>query len=504
VILLLDEFFLGGPALASVDIIARHGIKIGLTALDTDYALTSFITLNDRGKRLSVLERLKALWLQRAIVGGHGALVINIHRVFGDLYRTADRCVEVRLANTLDSAEDLLCQLLYHWLDMANPAHELWYGAEKVHEWFLAQPAPVAVANWVTTAEQLQNQLDHLCITYLDPAPPIAMAPSIHYPATSTLHEDYCALLVRVGLPPHLLALLLRFRQHFGGEWHERHPFTVAVNAQLIQPICDLLNAIGHHPLLNGYRQRIVARLPFNCGNAPDVENIVNANKSILEAVERIAVLAWGQGANPRVGFINLCAVTFAPLPPVHINGAIAAWYAFCNYSGPYDRYYLDTLCHRDAPNSQRYLLWEWERSLVELAGGPEILQCPQQAPLLELEHVLPAAWQNTINGAGHTFPQWGFRDEAHFQRNLLERIGNKALLWEHCNRAVGNNHPDIKAAHYVGGLCGHAPNAPSLKQIEQLGNDLRALGAGPSAVFKEYFELRCAELAVFALQRLC
>ena len=448
-VLLLKEFFLS-QAVSSIPLViplvANPMVRMGLTELDTHYALTSFITLNDRGKPLSHLERLKAFWLERAVMAGQNPhLIVDIHHVFGDLYRTADRCVHAKLAGTLDQAEDLLCQLLYHWLDMQNPHHQLWYGAGKVYGWFVEQPAPHNIPAWMHAAKELRNQLDHLCTAYLDPASPSAHAPSIHYPATSTLHEDYFAVLFRLGLPSHLLALLLKFRQQFANlEWHDRHPFQVAVNPQLIQPICDLLNATTQNSSLDNYRQRIDAHLPHRCGNVENVECMVTVSKSILEAVERIAMLAWKEGSNPRVGFANSCAMTFVTTS--HVATEINRWYVFCNSGASYDQYYIDKLCHRNAPSSERHLLWEWERWLIEQVKGTTIPRHPGQPPVLELEHVLPDAWQDTITQSGQTFNQWGFKDDAHFQRNLLQRIGNKALLWKLCNESVGNNHPEIKA----------------------------------------------------------
>ncbi|NEX23054.1 DUF262 domain-containing protein [Thiorhodococcus mannitoliphagus] len=499
---LLNTFF--SPAITpTVGLIANHSIKMGITELDTHYALTSFITLNDRGKSLSVLERLKSLWLQRAVVGGHGPLVMDIHHIFGDLYRVADRCAEVGLANDVDRAEDLLCQLLYHWLNMEDPSHELWYGAETVYEWFRDHLYVQRVLpNWVDAAKRLRDQISHLCDVYLSSSAPAQ--PSIHYPNTSTLHEDYFTVLIRLGLPPHLLALLLRFRNQFQIEWHERFDIQVAVNPKLIQPICDQLSAANRDPALVDYRHRILARLPANgCAKVSDTEDppIVTIRKSILEAVERITVLASKEGSNPRAGFISRCGITFGP--GAQVAQEINAWYVFCNWTGLYDCFYLDTLCHRNAPSSELFLFFEWERFLIEQSSGTPVAG-RQGQPSLQLEHILPKSWQDTIDGAGQTFSQWGFRDAADFERSLLNRIGNKALLWEQCNQSVGNNHPDIKARHYIGNLCNHAPQANALKHIEQLGSDLMMLGLGPSPVFKHYMELRCAELATFALQRLC
>jgi len=514
VLLLLDYFFL--PAIMpSARLAAAHNIKMGLTELDTEYALTSFITLNDRGKALTTLEKLKALWLQRAVTIDNMGLIEPIHNVFGDLYRLADSCVHVGLKKGLVEAEDLLAQLLYHWLDMTKPQHEVWFSAEAVYEWFISAPE-AGVPAWVEAAQQIHLQLNHLCTVYLEPASQRARQPSIHFPETSTLFCDYHSLLVKLELPNHLLALLLMFRQlHPHVEWHDRQIFPVAVNLLLAQPICNLLhvesaeiarlggNANG---ALQSYCDALEAGLRDNCNNLTESRGLVDRCKSMLEAIERIAVLAWKEGSNPRAGFTRLCAATFTP--QYNPGDFVSEWYAFCNNAGTYDSWYIEKLCNRNAPVSQYYLLYEWERHLIEGAVGqnglPGVTGCRAQQIDIELEHILPAAWEETIFNSGQVFPQWGFLDPTQFQRSMLERIGNKALLWGDCNGAVGNDHPNIKAMHYTGATCNHNPNAPALMQIEKVGQEILGLGAGPSPLFKVYVELRCAEIATFALRRFC
>lgn len=516
ILLLLKYFFIAAPH-GAAGLIAGRDIKLGLTELDADYALTSFITLNDRGKSLTTLEKLKALWLQRAIATAKGHLVGPIHVIFGELYRAADSCVHVGLASKLRDAEDLIVQVLYHWLDMENPTHQLWSGAEKVYEWFVDLNAPWPVSAWVNAASELHAQLEHLCTVYLERTSLLAQQASIHFPKTSTLYCDYHSLLVKIKVPHHLLALLLRFRQlHPGHEWHERFPLLLAFNPLLAQPICDLLreeadelDSLGIEcNLLKDRCAEIRGTLPVNCSPLPkQLDSPVKCvHKSILEAIERISVLAWMENSDPRAGFIRGCAATFGPAYTP--KDFVSTWYAFCNSSGPYDSWYIDKLCNQNAPVSQDYLLYEWERELVENApnvnatGSQYDCLAPDQC--IELEHILPAAWDLTIQRNAQTFIQWGFRDFTDFQRNMLERIGNKAILWSSCNKSVGHDHPYIKVTHYTGATCRHTPNAPSLKQISRVGQDIAGLGVGPSPMFRIYFRLRCAELASFALRRLC
>lgn len=503
---LIDRFFISAPSTGPVGLLANSNIKIGLTELDTSYALTSFITLNDRGKILTTLEKLKAHWLQSAVTVKHTHLVQDIHNIFGNLYRLADLCVAIGLRKRLEDAEDLLVQLLYHWLDMNHPTHELWFGADKAYEWFQTQPF-ILVGTWLIAAQQLYDQLKYLCETYLDPNSSRAKSPSIHFPNTSTLFFDYHGLLLKLEIPNHLLALLLKFRQVTGNEWHERFPITLAVsNNALMQPICDLLHAsrnIRNLPeALEAFIQEIQAVLPESCRPIDDSEwPRLDLEKSMLEAIERITVLAWKENANPRARFINTCTATIYT-PGVNLADIISRWYTFCNVTDSYDRRYIDGLCTREAPASQNFLLQEWERELVEKSGLPT-----DGLNDIELEHILPEAWRVTIQNSGHTFSSWGFPHVQVFQSKMLQRIGNKALLWPKCNASCGNLHPDQKANHYTGINCSHRPSANQIKQIEKLGNELTKLNTqtpAPNIFYKVYFELRCAEIAAFALKRFC
>lgn len=62
--------------------------------LDSDYGLRSFLTLNDRGKKLAVLEVLKSFLIERTIDIGDNDLLSRLHNVFGKLYQVLDKCQE--------------------------------------------------------------------------------------------------------------------------------------------------------------------------------------------------------------------------------------------------------------------------------------------------------------------------------------------------------------------------------------------------------------------------
>lgn len=491
--------FASQPAANAIE---SQDVKIGLTELDVEFALTSFITLNDRGKDLTNLEKLKALWLDTALRTGQTTHVPNIHRVFGDLYLDADICVEIGLSRVkkVEDAENLIVQLLHHWVDMTNGGHETWYGADKVYEWFAAKSVTAtaaALTHWLDAATELHAELKHLCNGYLLPVTSagIAALPSLHFPRSSTLAWDYQAVLVNLCLPHHFLALFLKFRTLCRQEWHARFPITVRCDPALIRPIHELIVQVkerDQNGSLSDILKRIDGQIPAiqasESGNE-DVEQTCTAETSMLEVIERMTVLGWGQNSNPRVGFINTCCVTFAPGIYANPGKFIQQWYSFCNYAGSYDRWYIQWLCQRDAPTTQHYLLYEWERQLGGNLYGKE--------SLLQLEHIMPESWAPPAS-----WKIWGFKNEQDFKDTALQRIGNKALLWEPCNQSVGKSDPNEKATHYTGKTCsGHGTSANAIRMVEQIGKDLASLDA-PSPVVRAYFDARRAELATFALNR--
>ena len=68
-------------------------VKILRVCLPYRLATTSFITLNDRGKPLTSLERLKAFLIEQTIISGGEIAPQDIHLSFGDLYNYSAQAV---------------------------------------------------------------------------------------------------------------------------------------------------------------------------------------------------------------------------------------------------------------------------------------------------------------------------------------------------------------------------------------------------------------------------
>jgi uncharacterized protein with ParB-like and HNH nuclease domain len=77
---------------------SNHQFKASVILLDSKYGLRSFLTLNDRGKKLTVLEKLKSFLMERAIDIGDNELLHGLHKVFGKLYQVLDKFQEEKSA----------------------------------------------------------------------------------------------------------------------------------------------------------------------------------------------------------------------------------------------------------------------------------------------------------------------------------------------------------------------------------------------------------------------
>jgi hypothetical protein len=485
-----------------IDFLISLNFRTSAIVLDVDYGLTAFMSLNDRGKPLTVLEKLKALLLQfvyeahRAQIFGAQPLINVLHSTFGDLYRVVDRCLHVELFGEGDYEA---VRLISCYIRLDSDAAAIWQGADQAYESFFRNglweakiaAIPSLVGGWVDRVREVATQLDHLvdCITN---RPPVQGQPSLHIPGFP-LSTDYRAVLLSLGLQPHLLALLLKFRAQYGAvEWHER--FAVAARAFDLQPIQHLLNDIANRagvlqppsPLaLGAYIAQLLER-----------EIQPKPEMSMLEIVERMQMVDWNLGSRRKQGFVYY-------------------WGAMANQQGPADCIqqwlgwrscddFVSSILNRHVEANLRYLLKEGERD-----QGGDLYTMPFQpnisTGIISLEHIFA---QNIEAHPGFLgFHAYGIADRAEYQEKVLWRSGNFTLLSEYANPAAGNATPEIKGAHYA-----NCPGHPALTGNNlcsdigityKAGTEMVALGNHlPS--FRLYIEARCAELALFALKRFC
>jgi hypothetical protein len=486
----------------ALEFLGNVNFKTSAIELDPGYGLTSFMTLNDRGKPLTVLEKLKALLLQfsydvRQVNSNVSNRLINrLHEVFGKIYKVLSACQPTLF--TEKGGDDEMVRLLSCYLRLDTQKEAIWQGAEAAYEEYfrdrLLQASlinvPTIVDGWCDGIEQVYIQLVHLN-DYLSGKLGKNIQ-SLHFSRPSSVSDDYQIVLFSLRLQPHLLALLLKFRVLFPEkEWHDRFP---------IQTSAFPLKQI--HVFLQDVSQRV--------GTAPQalqdyIDTLLKQDVrprteiSMLEAVERMQVLDWNLGSRRLQGFVDWCRATFAYASPSDFVAKWAVWRSAGDF--------IDAVLKGKNEANFRFLLKEYER---RWGSNLHFIDPVQQRHItdthIELEHVFAQNIDGNADFIGQGgFLAFGIADRTDFDENVLWRSGNLTWLSEKANISLGNQTPDIKAADYR--ACPGHPGGSSNNQCsniaitKKLGDELFALGANYAAM-RFYVEARCAELALFAVSR--
>lgn len=155
----------------------NHEFKTSVLLLDSNHGLTSFLTLNDRGKKLTVLEVLKSFLMERTIDVGDNDLLRRLHNVFGKLYQVLDKCQEekVRLMKVGDEGDSQLVQLIAIYLWAGTYSEIQWHSGESAYrEFFRKKLLDTRKADdirnllniWIVAMEEVAEQLAQL-VKYL-------------------------------------------------------------------------------------------------------------------------------------------------------------------------------------------------------------------------------------------------------------------------------------------------------------------------------------------------
>jgi hypothetical protein len=478
----------------------EEGLQTSVIQLDAHYGLTSFLTLNDRGKSLTVLERLKASILQAVFesetVQQEKTLLANkVHGGFTEIYKILDKLChgDIGLFHENEQGDQEMVQLFSCYIRLKTDADSIWQSGDAAYDKFFRPALNDATTNvvlkvteWMTAIEEISEGLNHLhtCLT------PTAAHPSIFFPHSSSLEDDYRAIFLSLKLQPHLLALLLKFRALTKEDWHRRFPVHANAPTAIIGIIQDHIdkvrrevNSTSAHNQVNRLFDELKSKL----------ENIKpRFELSMLEVVERLQILNWNLGSRRNAGFIGSCHASLVTTN--NENDIVSYWFSWCN---GYD-FIVNVLNWWNEPNF-RYLLREMERELGQNVHFNDDLQ---------LEHILPQNpdSQNGMFANVGGYSAFGCADKDDYTRQCVSRSGNMTWLTQRCNGSLGNDMPDVKAAHYISCHI-HSDQTKSIsgsadiKITHKVGTELLPIGANYGS-YKPFISARCAELALFAVKR--
>jgi hypothetical protein len=488
-----------------INFLASPNFKTTAIELDPAYGLTSFMTLNDRGKDLTILEKFKSLLLQfvydanQLSIPGASGLIMRLHGVFGHLYQTLNLCLHVKLFPK-KSGDASLVRLLSCYIRLDSEKAAIWQSAEEAYSSFFrakllsAQQAniPGIVSDWCNQIEEINDQLDRLN-GYLNRSSGFSKIPSLHFPGHFSVCDDYRATLLSLGFQPHLLALLLKFRVLFKVEWHQRFSSSVARSSRIspLVPITNLLNDITSRASPFQPAQGLTDYLDHL-----RIQKIYpKSEMSMLEVIERMQIMDWNLGSRKNQTFVDWCRnKSFQTSPSDYIYNWLG-WRSCDDF--------VESVLYSYNDGNLRFLLKEYERS-----HGVDLHFLPTPANIssstMELEHIFSRNIDNDPSFIG--FSAFAIVDRAEFDNIILWRSGNFTWLSASANSGLGNAMPHIKAGSDFVGCLGHPTGSgqnicSDINITKKVGDELCALGTHyPSMRF--YVEARCAELALFAIKR--
>ncbi len=477
---------------SAISYLLSDGLQTSVIRLDAHYGLTSFLTLNDRGKQLTVLERLKSLMLQSVFETCSASTLTTLanrfHSAFGRIYRILDKLCHIGLFHDDEEGDREMVKLLSSYLRLDTDAKSIWQGGDAAYEEFFRDTLsttsaniPLTLTNWLTGIEEVAEGLEYLnsCLTSS------STGPSIFFPRRSNLVDDYKAIFLSLGLQPHLLALLIKFRILTKVDWHTRFPIVTAPLTALVKKINDYLHnispKISHSEVL-----KYINNLQSMLKEIKQKHEI-----SMLEVVERLQILNWNLGARWYETFKKSCKTSLGTSNPADPEKIVSYWFNWC---GGHD--FLDNVLNGWNDTNFRYLTCEMERSF-----GQNI----HKRVDLQLEHILSQSPDDeprfkAIGG----YTSFGYADKEEYTNQGVWRSGNLTWLTASCNASLGNSMPNDKAVEYTSCVRhsgGSFSGSSHIKITNKVGSELKPIGLSYRD-YRWFITSRCAELALFSLGR--
>jgi len=463
--------------------------------IDPSFALGAFLTLNDRGKPLTILEKFKAhcMYLDHA---GTSPEPQKVHRAFGKTYHSLEH-----LDSPLD--DDKLVQVfgLFAFIGDGRPQREsVWWGAEK---WFsdkIADPkAQISTARemlpqWLQILQEIAD-VNSEVTQYLVGGHPASDVSQIQ-PKCRKVGDDYqVAVRLRRGLSQRALAVLYKFRVQ-SANLHTKTETVTLQNKSIKQEIRRRLDTlIG-----------AIARLSCDPGAQDFLDNKSKALGAQLEAIpdkeqRKLSVLELTE-------MIDLCSVKEASF--------LTSW---------------DTAFHATGPQTLQNAMQHWA-GYVESWGGRHKYLCaflnsgetsrnsPGYALVLEYEASLGKHWPidsnhevehifaNKLKEISGALPPYGFESPTDYEL-FYNTVGNILPLDDRLNRSLQHRDPRFKAPYYRsqtclnGNACAPAAMSPCAysPSAVAVGKNIQAISADPLAT-RYLVELRTLELTIYALMR--
>lgn len=466
------------------DFIRSRYFQSLLVSLFPDYALGTFLTLNDRGKILTTFEKLKSFFMDCDF--NHPdpkRLPSDIHKVFGDAYKFLDHknCI-------VDEEQFVQLSAINVWAaapDVTSSGASALYEMFRKHSEEAQDVSGELHNNWLPKFSEISAQIEYLN-RYLDGSGPEAGLDSNICPCRK-VGDDYKIILQSLKLSIRSLAVLLKFRQAFGCELHRICGTVKFSNSGLkdrlkreIETIyVDLKQVHSTSQLLLDKAKTILKRISLlDAESSREVSPLLLAEMMELTVFKLRSIKPGNYATAWDLSFLRSAKT---------LPDAAQQWANFISvYSGR--EKLLDHLFEAcDVRDAQfRHVLLEQE----SFSGRRNVYFLE-----LDLEHIFP---QNK-DGIGPIISSYGFSNDEY--QEFVETLGNKVFLHSGLNRAIKDQLPDVKAGAYKDQRYGHTV-APVEKQTQSSIKTGKVLSGLKAEQFKYYLRLRRMEIVLFALKR--
>lgn len=454
--------------------------------------LAPFLTLNDRGKDLTKLEKVKSLAMEADENGNYG-LATQLQTSFGNVYRSID------LEESLLDEDNFLRQLaITLWEKITgtpignNPNNTY----PRVHDESLeniyqryrtqlsVQAAPpilqALVSEVVSNGDRLANEHQALSAQVADSFSGVALnQPSFVNaifplaPPRDAAH-DYLMILKSLGLQPKQLAILLAVRDRYHIDWH----------APLGQ--MHVSNRLIKQTLITEYGA-FSANVPDNAQWKFTILNEINAipeeSDRVVTPLHLAELLRLIVGNSKPGTFTYKWQYGFGA-QPVAAGDFLNSWIDYLLTFSSRDIFVIEQIARNLQWDNQsrelRYLLREFECCLP---GGLNT----HGSIDFEIEHFFGRDFMAIQAVAGNIFV-----DKGDYDRNFVDRPGNKLILKAGDNEALNMTSVVDKVQAY---------NNPAFtKSAQQIAGDLT--GFNNIGLLSDYVKLRQLRLAAFAAKR--
>lgn len=388
----------------------QQRLKTLPVCLDAPYALGSFLTLNDRGEKLTTLEKLKAhcIYLDSLTSAPNP---LNVHGTFGLLYQSLENT-----SSLLSDETTVQVATLFFLQGNYNNTEVVYWGAETCFERILSIDLNTNnLGSFLANITQIAIANNLLVAGLRDPA---------------TKGDFYLALKQR-QLTHRALAIVMQFAT--------RHNLTAPDLARpagniLLNSNVDIANYLHAELARLGNPPPVPVLLAFNQQITADLNNLRLANNRSISVLE-LAVMVDACGVK-AASFLWAWNQAFAI--GVVFQYSCNSWAGYLEAWSSRFRYLRDLLLPGDvSPSSHRYKI----ALLKDVSNGRY-----WPAGRHSVEHIFPTQMFGINLPAGNPY---GFGHIADYQ-SFCNRIGNILPLDLDLNRSIGANTPTIKRRHYV------------------------------------------------------